>query len=217
MGLHRPSQRVVITAALAGKRRLSREFFQQDPVTCARELVGCHLLWGNTVGLVVETEAYAALNDEACHTWTRPSARSFVLNHQAGSAYIYFNYGVHWMLNVLVKDGPSEGFVLMRALEPVAGIELMKRRRKRPNLKFPANDAWLCSGPGKLAKALGVTGQHHGIDLCEGANGFFTSRQPREVLDDVRIGISRAQDLRWRFLLAGSNCWSVKPKTNPQP
>ena len=103
-------------------------FFKRDPLTCARELIGTELIWGQCSGLVVEVEAYAAIDDEAAHTFTRPSARSFIDRNKAGAAYVYFNYGVHWMLNVLVK-GDANGFVLIRALEPRRGVELMKRRR----------------------------------------------------------------------------------------
>ena len=109
--------------------KLTRDFFARDPVTCARELIGCTLVWGRCAGIVVETEAYAAVNDEACHTWSRPSARKFVAEHPAGAAYVYFNYGMHWMLNVLIKGGTEDGFVLFRALEPTAGIPAMARRR----------------------------------------------------------------------------------------
>ena len=108
---------------------LDRSFFQRDPVTCARELIGCTLRWRNCAGVIVETEAYGAVNDEACHTWSRPSAREFVARHPAGAAYVYFNYGMHWMLNVLVKGGSEDGFVLFRAIEPGEGIAAMTRRR----------------------------------------------------------------------------------------
>src|SRR5207244_799931 len=90
-------------------------FFKRDPITCARELIGAELIWGDCSGIVVEVEAYAAIDDEAAHTFTRPSARSFIERNQAGAAYVYFNYGMHWMLNVLVK-GDAKGFVLIRAL-----------------------------------------------------------------------------------------------------
>ena len=82
---------------------LSRSFFQIDPLRCAENLVGTELVWGSCAGIVVETEAYLVEGDEASHAFTRPSARAFVERNQAGAAYIYFNYGVHWMLNVLVK------------------------------------------------------------------------------------------------------------------
>lgn len=193
---------------------LPRSFFKRDPVTCARELIGCTLVWRGSAGIIAETEAYAAVGDEASHTWNRPSARKFVEEHQPGAAYVYFNYGVHWMLNVLVK-GPkaeSEGFVLFRALEPIEGIPMMRDRRaknqrvKRTELPAIA----LCSGPGKLAQALGVTGEDHGRDFC--ANDTVSILAPKtvaKVSTCVRIGISRAQHLPWRYLLAGSAHVSV--------
>ena len=195
---------------------LGRSFFQRDPVTCARELIGCTLRWGKCAGVIVETEAYAAVNDEACHTWTRPSARAFVAKHRAGAAYVYFNYGMYWMLNVLVKGGGEDGFVLFRAVEPREGIAAMTRRRAA-NLKSKIANRksieWLCSGPGKLAQALGVTGRDHGRDFCEGGDaGFFPPESAVEIAAGSRIGISRAQHLAWRFMLRGSAHISVKPR-----
>ena len=206
--------------AASGRRQgvtpLDRSFFQRDPVTCARELIGCTLRWGRCAGVIVETEAYGAVNDEACHTWSRPSARAFVAQHPAGAAYVYFNYGMYWMLNVLVKGGAEDGFVLFRALEPTAGIAAMRRRRaanlksKILNLK---SNSWLCSGPGKLAQALGVTGRDHGRDFCAGAAaGFVRPGGAVEIDAGARIGISRAQHLPWRFMLRDSGHISVKQK-----
>src|SRR5438477_122554 len=119
-----------------------RSFFQREPVICARELVGSELVWGRCAGEIVETEAYLAENDEASHAFSRPSARSFIERNQPGACYIYFNYGVHWMLNVLVKGGPRNGLILIRALEPKRGISLMTARRGVDDLHR------LCSGPG---------------------------------------------------------------------
>src|SRR5204863_3572065 len=104
------------------------------------------------------TEAYLAKRDEACHTFSRPTARAFVERNEAGAAYIYFSYGAHWMLNVLVK-GARNGFVLIRAVQPVRGIELMKKRRGVEDKRR------LCSGPGKLTHAVGITTQLHEINL----------------------------------------------------
>jgi DNA-3-methyladenine glycosylase len=195
---------------------LDRSFFQRDPVTCARELIGCTLRWGRCAGVIVETEAYGAVNDEACHTWSRPSARAFVAKHPPGAAYVYFNYGMYWMLNVLVKGGREDGFVLFRAIEPTEGIPAMMRRRaenlksKTPDLK---SQAWLCSGPGKLAQALGVTGRDHGRDFCVDAEAGFSRPVDTVVIDaGARIGISRARHLPWRFMLRGSEHISVKPQ-----
>src|SRR6202040_1813986 len=138
---------------------LGRDFFQRDPLSCARDLIGCELIWSSCAGVIAETEAYNAIGDEACHCFVRPSARAFVERNRAGAAYVYFNYGVHWMLNVLVK-GKANGFVLIRAIEPSRGIALMKKRRGVDDVRR------LCSGPGKLTQALGITGRYHEMDLC---------------------------------------------------
>src|SRR5437773_5401904 len=97
-------------------------FFKRDPIRCARELIGAVLIWGDCSGVIVETEAYNAINDEACHTFMRASTRAFIERNKAGAAYVYFKYGMQWRLNVLVK-GDEDGFVLIRALDPRAGIE----------------------------------------------------------------------------------------------
>ena len=188
-------------------KALTRTFFQRDPLTCARELIGCELVWNDCAGIIVETEAYFALGDEACHTFARPSARAFVEKHAEGAAYVYFNYGMYWLLNVLVKGGSADGFVLFRAIEPTRGVEAMTRRRR--NL----NPTALCSGPGKLTIALGVDGNDHGRDLCaEKRVGFCAPAQPVDVATDVRVGISKAAHLPWRFLLRGSPFVSGKAK-----
>jgi len=174
-------------------------FFKRDPLTCARELIGTELIWGDCSGLVVEVEAYAAINDEAAHTFTRPSARSFIERNNAGAAYVYFNYGMHWMLNVLVK-GDENGFVLIRALEPRTGIEQMKRCRELNDVKR------LCSGPGKLTQALGITNRHHEMDLCSDPRHCFVrnTKMFADVVADKRIGITRSAHYPWRFTLKGS-------------
>jgi DNA-3-methyladenine glycosylase len=184
------------------KQPVRRPFFQRDPLTCARELIGAELVWGDCSGIVVEVEAYSAIDDEAAHTFTRPSARSFIERNKAGAAYVYFNYGMHWMLNVLVK-GDANGFVLIRALEPRTGIERMKKRRRIDDVKR------LCSGPGKLTQALDITNRHHEMDLCADARHCFVlcsdARLRRaDVVADARIGITRSAHLPWRFTLRGS-------------
>jgi DNA-3-methyladenine glycosylase len=197
-------------------RWLPRGFFSSHPVVCARELIGAELVWNGCAGIVVETEAYCAEGDLACHTFSRPSAREFVAGHRAGAAYVYFNYGMYWLLNVLVKGREGDGFVLLRAIAPTRGTEEMHRRRTAGH---PGRDlAWeaLCSGPGKLAMALGVTGADHGRDLCsrEGI-GFRPAPREVETVADARIGISKARDLPWRFTLHGSPCVSAPPKRAP--
>jgi DNA-3-methyladenine glycosylase len=182
-------------------------FFKRDPITCSRELIGAELIWGDCSGILVEVEAYAAVDDEAAHTFTRPSARSFIERNQAGAAYVYFNYGMHWMLNVLVK-GDANGFVLIRALEPRKGIERMQKRRGVDDVKR------LCSGPGKLTQALGITGRDHEMDLCTDPQHCFArnTNTAMDVVADARIGITRSAHYPWRFTLRGSRYVSRAPK-----
>jgi DNA-3-methyladenine glycosylase len=188
---------------------VARAFFLRDPLTCARELIGAELIWGKCAGILVETEAYFAEKDEACHTFSRPSAREFIERNQAGAAYVYFSYGAHWMLNVLIK-GKANGFVLIRAIEPIRGIDLMKQRRGLDDKKR------LCSGPGKLTQALGITDRHHEIDLCCDSQHCFvrSARQRRvDVVADPRIGISRSVHHPWRFTLGGNQFVSVPARS----
>ena len=176
---------------------LTREFFQRAPEICAADLVGCLFQWCSCAGRIVETEAYAEFGDEACHTFFKPSAREFVGKYEAGTAYVYLNYGMYWLTNVLCKDPTTgkNGFVLLRALEPVRGIPLMKRRRGREKLRD------LCSGPGKLSAALAIKKSAHGKCFVTGdKGGFYPDKPPEKVTTDRRVGISRAQELEWRFL-----------------
>ena len=184
-------------------------FFQTDPLISAKRLIGTELVWEKCSGIVVETEAYLTENDEACHTFTRPSTREFVRRNKAGAAYIYFNYGVHWMLNVLVKGGPRDGLILIRALEPTRGIELMRKRRGVEDVRR------LCSGPGKLTQALDITRRQHEIDLCSDPAHCFRECKSANVnvVADPRIGISRSKEFPWRFTLRGSPFVSVPVKT----
>jgi DNA-3-methyladenine glycosylase len=140
---------------------------------------------------------YAAITDEAAH-FTRPSARSFIERNDAGTAYVYFNYGMHWMLNVLVK-GDEKGFFYFRALN------------RRPN---PTNEKAARAqgreeslpGPGKLTQALGITGRHHEINLCTDPQHCFSrnANAAVDVVADLRIGITRSEHYPWRFTLRDS-------------
>jgi DNA-3-methyladenine glycosylase len=191
---------------------IDRTFFQRDPVSCARELIGCDLVWNSCAGTIVETEAYAAVGDEACHTFVRPSTRAFIANHQPGTAYVYFNYGMYWLFNVLIKGGTEDGFVLIRALQPTHGLDAMQQRRF-PGKPTPTSIQSLCSGPGKLTIALGISGHDHGRDLCSvGSFGFRHGSKPKAVqwVSDLRVGITKSTDLRWRFLAANNAFVSAK-------
>lgn len=197
--------------ALDSKRLLAPAFFARDPLACARELVGLELVHGECRGRILETEAYHEIDDPACHLFTRPSAREFARRNPPGTAYVYLNYGVHWLVNVLCQDTRSgaAGFVLFRALEPLAGLTAMEERRKtRDPLR-------LCSGPGKLTAAFGIDGSHHGRPLVEEPDFCLvhptkgTSPRP-QVVADRRIGISAGKDLEWRFLAKDHPGVSVK-------
>jgi DNA-3-methyladenine glycosylase len=195
---------------MPGPPLLTRDFFRRDPLPCAQELVGMELVHGPCRGIILETEAYRETGDPACHLSTRPSAREFARRHEPGTAYVYLNYGVHWLVNVLCRDEATgeAGFVLFRALEAVAGIERMSQRRGT------GNPLQLCSGPGKLTAALGIDGSFHGRSLVTGPR--FCLRHPSspagfQVITDRRIGISAGQELEWRFLARGHPGLSVKP------
>jgi DNA-3-methyladenine glycosylase len=187
---------------------LTREFFERSPLACARGLIGAELRWGGCSGIVVETEAYDAVGDEACHTFFRPSARAFVERHPAGTAYVYLNYGMHWLLNALVKGGRRRGFVLIRALEPTAGLDEMRRRRGMDDARK------LCAGPGRLTQALAIDGAWHGGDLCADPEFAFRARRVRpRMVADGRVGISKSGHLPWRFTLAESRFVSARVRT----
>lgn len=188
-----------------------RAFFDRPFLTVARDLIGMSLVWGGCGGRVVEVEAYAVDGDAACHTASRPSSRAFFQANPPGTAYVYLNYGIHWLLNVLARDG----IILFRALEPLYGIPEMQVRRGRTALRD------LCSGPGRLGAALGLHGGIHGTDLTR---GVFRPAEgpPPDVVTDVRIGISAARDLPWRFLERDSPWVSVPfpapaSRTGPAP
>ena len=172
--------------------------FDRHFLTVARELVGQTLVWQGCGGRIVEVEAYGIENDPACHTASRKSSRLFCQENPPGTAYVYLNYGIHWMLNVLAGDG----ILLIRALEPQLGIPVMQERRRQQALRA------LCSGPGKLGQALGLSGADHGKDLRA---SLFHGEGTPEIITDRRIGITKAVDFPWRFLEKDSPWVSVPP------
>jgi DNA-3-methyladenine glycosylase len=190
---------------------ITREFFERPPLVCAKEMLGCQLTWGDTAGIIVETEAYAEHGDEASHAFFRPTTRTFIKDLPPGTLYIYLNYGVHWLLNFLTKGDDLRGFVLIRALQPVAGVDLMRKRRRLEGEKM------LCSGPGKLTQALGITAQWHGKDFFSvpGVRLTRNRKRPRLAIDR-RIGITKSPEFEWRFFIADSEYISFK-KRKPAP
>jgi DNA-3-methyladenine glycosylase len=196
---------------IARRKAITRSFFETDPLACARSMIGCELRWGKAAGIIVETEAYAEFGDEASHTFFRKSMPEFVRTRKPGTLYVYLNYGMHWLLNFLVKSSHSNGFVLVRALEPTAGVDLMFERRGVRDIHA------LCSGPGKLTQALAIDGAFNGVDFFELAEvELFGPRETVEVETDRRIGINRSAEFDWRFLLVASKFVSAKKKTRPR-
>ncbi|MEE2808762.1 MAG: DNA-3-methyladenine glycosylase [Verrucomicrobiota bacterium] len=186
--------------------RIKSDFFQTDPVSAARNLIGKRVVCQKCSGIIVETEAYADKGDEAAHTFTRPSAREFVTKYDAGSAYVYLNYGMYWLANVLTKGPKGNGFVLLRALEPENGIDLMRKRRNQKKMKD------LCSGPGKLTIAMSINGKDHGQSFTSTGSRFWFEETHCEtkIVTDTRIGITRSADLLWRFLKKNNDFVSKK-------
>jgi DNA-3-methyladenine glycosylase len=161
--------------------------------------------WENWTLRIVETEAYEAEGDPACHTFCRPSARRFVAENPPGTAYVYLNYGVHWLFNVLVKSPRRQGFVLVRAVEILQAPQEVAARAG--------------AGPGKLTRLLGIDGSHHGTDLFAAtASTSFALDRPakKSVIRSPRIGISRGQELLWRFSLRDHPDVSVPPRRLPE-
>jgi DNA-3-methyladenine glycosylase len=179
---------------------VNREFFDRSVHEVARDLIGCRLAVGETAGIIVETEAYEA-SDPACHAYIGRTARNEVLFGPPGHAYVYLSYGIHSLLNFVTEPEGTASAVLIRALEPTDGIELMQLRRRRDDLEG------LCSGPGKLTEALGVDLSLNGADLLQPPfelSERAASWSGAEIVTSERIGITKAADLPWRYSVAGS-------------
>jgi len=179
---------------------VNRQFFDRSVHEVARDLIGCRLAIGPTAGMVVETEAYEA-SDPACHAYVGRTARNEVLFGPPGHAYVYLSYGIHSLLNFVTEPEGTASAVLIRALEPTEGIDLMRERRGQERIEA------LCSGPGKLAEALGIDLSLNGADLFQPP---FELSEPAgewatvDVVTGPRIGITKAADLPWRYSVSGS-------------
>ena len=187
---------------MVGMPRLPRSFFTRDTITVARALLGQVLQHrtaeGLAAGRIVEVEAYLGEDDPASHAFRGPRGRAEVMFRRGGIAYIYFSYGMHWCMNVVTGPAGTGGAVLLRALEPTAGIPLMQRRRGREK----ATD--LASGPGKLAQALGIDRAQNAADLTRSALTILSAPPPERIASSPRIGITRAADWPLRFYIPGS-------------
>ena len=177
---------------------LERAFYERPTVDVARELLGHMLISvtpeGRTAGCIVETEAYLGADDPASHAARLRTGRVEAMWGEPGIAYVYRSYGIHAMLNVVTEPLGETGAVLIRALEPVFGVDLMRARRGIEDERL------LCSGPGKLCEALAISLDLHGTDLVSSDRLWISPGEtPRDVSTSGRIGISRGQAHPWRF------------------
>jgi DNA-3-methyladenine glycosylase len=180
---------------------LERSFYARPAVEVARDCLGKILVHGKTAGRIVETEAYLGVDDRAAHAWRGVTDRTRVLFGPPGHAYVYFIYGMYECLNFVAEEEGKAGCVLIRALEPVAGIPSMRRRR--PSARRVED---LASGPGKLTLAMGITRRQNGADLTKGSLHVRRERNESAVQVAVtpRIGITHCADWPLRFVVAES-------------
>jgi len=188
---------------------LKAAFYDRDPRDVAVDLLGCVLSHdapdGRTAGVIVETEAYRP-EDPACHAYRGPTMRNRNIFGPPGIAYVYLSYGTHKLLNVVCEPEGVGSAVLIRALRPTEGEDLMEQRRSR------VRD--LCNGPGRLAQALGVDLAYDGRDLTSGSLTISDGgAPPAGIIETTRIGITRGTELPWRYLIEGDRHVSVPPKT----
>jgi DNA-3-methyladenine glycosylase len=188
---------------VSSAERLGRPFFARYTPDVARDLLGSLLVrrvGGKTLsGRIVEVEAYRGSDDPASHSYRGATKRSAIMFGEAGHVYVFFTYGNHWCLNFTTEEEGQPGAVLIRALEPVEGIEQMVKNRGVPEL------GRLINGPGKLTKALSIDGAFNGEDVVKSRRLYILSREgPVKIEASARIGISGGLEHQWRFFVEGN-------------
>ena len=178
-------------------KRLSKEFFARSVHKVAPDLIGATLLFEGSGGMIVEVEAYHH-TDPAAHSYNGPTPRNRVMFGPPGFAYVYRSYGIHWCANFVCEAEGSASAVLIRALVPTHGLAPMRRRRGVDDPRA------LCSGPGKLCEALGITGKHCGLPLDRLPFAVHARCEKPDIAIGIRIGITKAAELPWRYGLKGS-------------
>lgn len=203
---------------------LPAAFYRRPTLEVARDLLGATLVHethaGVVAGRVVEVEAYIGESDPGCHAAAGPTARNQPLYEDPGHAYVYLNYGVHYLLNVVTEARGVPAAVLLRAVEPVVGLDLMRQRRAAP----AGGDAALCRGPGNLARAFGVDLSHNRCSLTRSALRLHAREaEPGEIAWTRRIGLSRGSERYWRAIIAerrevsGTRAWNQDYLSAPRP
>jgi DNA-3-methyladenine glycosylase len=177
--------------------RLGRDFYARSVHDVARDLVGCLVRHGETAGRIVETESYH-MDEPACHAYVGLTERTRPLFGPPGHAYVYFSYGIHSLLNAVAEPEGTGAAVLIRALEPVDGLDVMRRRRG------VERDTELCSGPAKLTQALEIGLSLNGSSLLDGPIEVLERESQPRIAIGERVGITKAADLPWRFCDADS-------------
>jgi len=183
--------------------RLRDAFFDRSVHEVAPELIGATLLVNGTGGVIVEVEAYHH-TDPAAHSFRGPTQRNAVMFGPPGFAYVYRSYGIHWCLNFVCEPEGSASAVLIRALAPTQGLATMRRRRRL------SDERLLCSGPGRVCEALGITGAHNGLALDQPPFRLLARPDKAEIVIGPRIGITKAAELPWRYGLKGSRFFSKR-------
>jgi DNA-3-methyladenine glycosylase len=176
---------------------LKRDFFARSVHGVAPDLIGATLLVDGVGGRIVEVEAYDQ-QDPASHAYRGSTRRNAAMFGPPGHAYVYRSYGIHWCLNLVCGGEGVPEAVLIRALEPTSGLDLQQSRRGVEDVRA------LCSGPGKLCQALGITGEHDGLALDLPPFRLEARAEIPEIVTGPRIGITRATELNWRYMSAGS-------------
>ena len=186
-------------------RVLTRSFYNRDAILVARDLLGKVLVHGRVAGMIVETEAYLGGDDLAAHSARGITKRTRVIFGPPGHAYVYFIYGMHECLNLVAEPEGSPGCVLIRAAEPMAGIDLMKRRRAKAR-----SVEKLASGPGNLTRVFAISRAQNGVDVTRGSLVVRKWRREPEFEIQVtpRIGIRHCADWPLRFVMAGNGAVS---------
>jgi DNA-3-methyladenine glycosylase len=182
---------------------LKRAFFDRSVHEVAPDLIGATLLVNGVGGVIVEVEAYHH-TDPAAHSFGGPTPRNSVMFGPPGFAYVYRSYGIHWCVNFVCEQAGSASAVLIRALQPTHGVPAMRRRRGLHDERL------LCSGPGKLTQALGITVAHNALPLDAPPFALYARPSKPEIVAGVRIGITKAVDLPWRYGLKDSKFLSKR-------